>query len=99
MIPVVVSDPTWEASFPAIEGVVVPIADPETGAIAEVRLSRRRAAAARARANEQRLADLERTFAGFGIESVQLLTSDPAEVLSAFAGWADGRSTTRRRAW
>jgi uncharacterized protein (DUF58 family) len=98
VIPVVVSDPVWEASFPAIEGVVVPLADPETGAIAEVRLSRRQAVA-RARQNEQRLAALDRAFAGFGIESVQLRSSDPSEVLSAFARWADGRATARRRAW
>jgi uncharacterized protein (DUF58 family) len=98
VIPVVVCDPTWEATFPAIDGVVVPLGDPATGAIADVRLSRRQAAA-RARANEERLVELERTFASFGIESVQIRSSDPQEVLTAFGGWADGRSTARRRAW
>ena len=41
VVPVVIQDPTWEQSFPDVGGVVVPIADPASGALRYARFSRR----------------------------------------------------------
>src|SRR5205807_649758 len=41
LVPVVVQDPDWEQSFPAVGGCVLPVADPATGAVRPVRLTRR----------------------------------------------------------
>src|SRR5207247_6348922 len=40
VVPVVVQDPTWETSFPAVGGGVVPLADAATGRPLRVRLPR-----------------------------------------------------------
>ena len=71
-VPVVVQDPLWEQSFPAISSVVVPLADPETGAVSEVRLSRREAKARRVD-NERRRATLLAGFARLGLDSAMIV--------------------------
>jgi uncharacterized protein (DUF58 family) len=95
LVPVVIQDPLWEQSFPAVGGIGVPIAEPRTGDVALVRMSRRQAAGRRA-ANQQRLAGLLVDFAALGLQPVLLGTSDPDGVDAAFLGWAEGR---RNRAW
>ena len=56
IVPVVIQDPTWEASFPAeLGGLVAPVAEPGEGRGALIRLSRDEARARRQR-NEARLA-------------------------------------------
>src|SRR5436190_988070 len=57
VIPVVIQDAVWEASFPDIGPVTVPVADPATGRVQPVRVSRREARARRA-CNEARRAQL-----------------------------------------
>ena len=44
LVPVLVQDPLWERSFPDVAGVTLPLADPATGAVSLVRLSRRETA-------------------------------------------------------
>ena len=48
VVPVVIQDPLWDRSFPEVGGAALPIADPATGAVSLVRLSRRETAARRA---------------------------------------------------
>ena len=97
VVPVVIQDPVWERSFPAVGGAVLPLVDPATGRGGAVRL-RRAEAEARARANEARLAAILGRFDAMGLDGVELPAADPDAVLEAFLGWADGRQSGRRLA-
>lgn len=94
VVPVVIQDPTWEQSFPDVSGLVVPLRDPRTGRAAPVLLGAGEAAARR-RANEERLSGLLAGFGALGIEPVLLSSADPAEMLAAFLAWADLRRAVR----
>ena len=94
-MPVVIQDPVWEQSFPAVGGIGVPIADPRTGAVALVRLSRRQAARRR-EANEQRLAGLLADFEALGLQPVVLGTSDPDASTRRSSTWAEQRRSRAR---
>jgi uncharacterized protein (DUF58 family) len=95
VVPVVIQDAVWEQSFPAVGGVAVPVADPRTGAVSLVRLSARQAS--RRRDEHERRRDVLRTELGsFGLELVEVTSSDPDAVDSAFITWAEER---RRRRW
>ena len=99
VVPVVIQDPTWEASFPAdAGGLVLPVADPVTGRHGLVRLGRADALARR-RANEERLAALLAAFADLGLDPVRLETADEDRVLAAFLEWAAARLAPLGRAW
>lgn len=95
LVPVVIQDPVWEQSFPAVGGVGLPVADPRTGAVTLVRLSGRQAAK-RADVNERRLARTLADFQSLGIEPVVLGTSDADLIGTAFVDWAEQR---RSNAW
>ena len=90
IVPVIIQDPTWEQSFPPVSSVIVPLADPSTGSLKAVRLSRRDAVRRR-RDNEQRLADLLEGMRRFGLEPLLLETTDPNEIYRRFMTWADLR--------
>jgi uncharacterized protein (DUF58 family) len=95
IVPVVIQDPVWERSWPEIGGVAVPIADPRTGRVELVRLSRRQATRRRAENNERYsalLAELE----SLGLRPVEIGESDPSSVDEAFLAWAEER---RRGKW
>jgi hypothetical protein len=94
VVPVVIQDPTWERSFPAATGIVLPLRDPRTGARSDVWLTRREAAARRD-ANEQRFEALLAGFAAAGLDSVVVSSTDRAEILAAFLAWADLRRLAR----
>ncbi|MES1248262.1 MAG: hypothetical protein ABUS54_11395, partial [Actinomycetota bacterium] len=95
VVPVVIQDPVWEASFPDVGGVAVPVADPRTGERASVRLSRREARRRRDE-HERRRQALDDELASFGLDAVHVGDSDPALVDGAFIAWAEER---RRRRW
>ncbi|MGD0386183.1 MAG: DUF58 domain-containing protein [Solirubrobacteraceae bacterium] len=95
LVPVVIQDPIWEQSFPAVGGVGVPIAETRSGDVALVRMSRRQASRRRD-ANEQRLASLLVDFGALGLEPVVLGTSEPDDVDAAFIAWAEQRTS---RGW
>lgn len=95
VIPVVIQDPVWEQSFPAVGGVAVPIRDPGRSGVRLVRLSRRQAAARR-EANADRHERLLRQFAAFGLHPVALGTSDPWDIDAVFIEWSSERSGFRR---
>ena len=94
VVPVVIQDPVWEQSFPPVGGVTIPVADPRSGNVALVRLTRRQAARRR-REHEERhrllLAELE----SLGLEPVVVGTSDPEAIDRAFIAWAELRRQSR----
>jgi uncharacterized protein (DUF58 family) len=96
VVPIVVQDPTWEQSFPAVGGVLLPVRDPSTGEVREVVLGRGEARA-RAAANEQRLEGILARFTRIGFDPVVLGSSDPDLIRAGFARWADRRRRLRRR--
>ncbi len=93
-MPVVIQDPVWEQSFPDVAGVVVPVADPRSGRVEFVRLTRGEVGRRRAH-NEQRLVELVDELTAFGAEPVVLGTSDPFDVDRAFLEWAELRRQSR----
>jgi uncharacterized protein (DUF58 family) len=94
VVPVVIQDPVWEQSFPWVGSAAVPVADPRTGAVRSVRMSRRRAVRQR-EANEDRLRRLLAGLEALGLRSVLLGTSDPFEIDRAFLEWAEERRRVR----
>jgi uncharacterized protein (DUF58 family) len=92
--PVIVQDPVWEQTFPRVGGVVLPLADPATGRVEDVWISRRDARS-RALANERRLEDLLGRFRRLGFDPVLVGTSEPLDVAARFQAWAE----RRRRLW
>ena len=98
IVPVVIQDPVWEASFPDAGAVVLPVLDASTGKLRPVRLTAREAAARR-EVNEQRRVELVRDFRRLGVEPVLVDSADPGEILRAFVSWSDHRIYERRRGW
>jgi uncharacterized protein (DUF58 family) len=97
VVPVVVQDPTWEQSFPDISGASLPVVDPRRGRVTFLRLTRVEARERR-RANEERWARLRRFFAELDFDPVLVTSSDGADILDAFTGWAEQRQSWRGRA-
>jgi uncharacterized protein (DUF58 family) len=94
VVPVVIQDPVWERSFPPVGSVLVPIADPRSGRVARVRLTRHEAAERRRR-NEERFERLLAELRSLDLEPVVLETSDPYDVDRAFLEWAEVRRQSR----
>jgi uncharacterized protein (DUF58 family) len=97
VVPVVIQDPVWEASFPAVGSVIVPLADAE---------GRRRAVRLRADEAELRRVEHERRrellltgFRELGIEPILVSSSDREDVFRAFLAWSDEREFRRGRGW
>jgi uncharacterized protein (DUF58 family) len=95
VVPVVIQDPVWERSWPAVAGVGLPVADPRSGRSTLVRLSRRQALRLRA-THEERYAAILAELASVGLRPVEIGTADPHAVDEAFLGWAEDR---RRGRW
>jgi uncharacterized protein (DUF58 family) len=93
VVPVVIQDPVWEQSFPAVGGIAIPFADPVTGDVHEVRLSEAEADA-RKHENEERLSACLGGFAELGVEPVLLSSAAPDDILDRFVAWADERMYT-----
>lgn len=96
VVPVVIQDPVWEQSFPAVAGVAVPYVAPGEARPALVRLSDTETRL-RTRENEARLQWLLRRFRLHGFDPVLLGTSAPAAVDAEFLRWANRRKLRRRR--
>jgi uncharacterized protein (DUF58 family) len=94
VVPVLVQDPTWEQSFPDVGSVVVPFADPATGAVAPTRFTGREVRDLAVR-HEQRLDRLLRTFRHLGFDPVVVGSED---AFAPLAAWAARRQALRRRA-
>ena len=96
VVPVVIQDPLWERAFPDVSGVVVPLTEPRTGAVREVRLTAREAQG-RHHANQERWKRLLDDFRSVGLIPVVLDSDEPAEIAAAFFRWADDRLYVRGR--
>lgn len=96
VVPVVIQDPTWEQSFPLIDSVIVPLAEPGTGDVLEVRLSRREVAGRR-RDNEQRRERLLAGLVSLGLDPVTVETTEDSAVDHIFVDWAARRRELRSR--
>lgn len=94
IVPVLLQDPLWESTFPDVGGITVPYADPESGRVVPVYLTRREARRLRDE-NEGRCAELTRIFRSFAIEPVVVDSHAPGDVLAAFLRWADLRVMVR----
>jgi uncharacterized protein (DUF58 family) len=94
LVPVVIQDPVWERTFPDVGGITIPYADPSTGRVVPVQLTRREAGRRREH-NESRWNALVRDFRSLGIEPVGVTTHDFAGVLASFLRWADLRQMWR----
>jgi uncharacterized protein (DUF58 family) len=90
VVPVVIQDPTWEQSFPALPSLVVPFVDPRSQPRFEVRLSQREARARRL-LNERRLAALTSRLVALSLDPVLLGTVDPETIDRTFLEWASRR--------
>lgn len=95
LVPVVVSDPVWDASFPDVAGVLLPVAAAEGPGAPGVRLTAREVSARRT-ANERRAALLREQLRALGLDPVAVESEDAAAVDAAFAAWAARRRLLRR---
>jgi uncharacterized protein (DUF58 family) len=95
VVPVIVQDPTWEQSFPQIDGVLVSLGDARGGHPRRVRLDADEVAARRD-ANRARLASLQTDFLRLDLDPV--LLSDDAEpaVHATLLAWTQTRIATSR---
>jgi len=96
VVPVVIQDPVWEQSFPAVGSVVVPLADPD-GRPRSVRLQARETERRREE-HEARLDRLRTELLTLGIEPILVSSSDREEIFRSFLVWADERQFRRGRA-
>lgn len=94
LVPVVIQDPVWERSFPDVGGLSVPYADPDSGGVVPVYLTRAEAERLRDE-HEARYAELLHVFRTLGIEPVVVDSHDPGAILGAFLRWADLRMMVR----
>jgi uncharacterized protein (DUF58 family) len=94
LVPVVVQDPVWEQSFPDVGGITVPYADPATGRVVPVYLTREEASTQRLE-HEGRADELTQAFRSLGVEPVIVGSHDAGDVLAAFLRWADLRVMAR----
>jgi len=97
VVPILVQDPTWEQSFPEIEGVVVSVGDAEGGSSAGLRLSRREVEERR-EVNEHRLVTRLRDFVQLGLDPIVVDDAAPERVHLALLEWANVRLATGRGA-
>jgi hypothetical protein len=98
VVPVVIQDPVWEQSFPDVSSVVVPLADPATGRLKLVRLSRREARERRAH-HEERLAETLGDLEAFGLDPVLVSTDDREDIYTRFLEWVALRQEAVRERW
>ena len=95
VVPVIVQDPTWEQSFPPIDGVVISIADAHGESRRGIRLSAGEVEERRV-SNEARLDQLQRDFVQLGLDPVLVGYAAPERVHGILLDWAQARLETGR---
>jgi hypothetical protein len=98
VVPVMIQDPVWEQSFPDVSSVVVPLAEPGSGRLRLVRLSRREARERRA-ANEERTRETIAELEALGLEPIVITTTDRNEIFTRFLEWVELRQVWTRERW
>jgi uncharacterized protein (DUF58 family) len=97
VVPVVVQDPTWERSFPAVDGLVLPLRDAAGGPVRQARIHRGESARRREE-HERRFASLVDELSSVGLEAVVVSSAEPEDVLTELSTWAELRLAQRRGA-
>jgi hypothetical protein len=95
IVPVIVQDPTWEQSFPPIDGVLVSIGDAHGESRRGIRLSSSEVEERRV-VNEARLDQLQRDFVQLGLDPVLVGDAAPERVHGTLLEWAQARLETGR---
>jgi Protein of unknown function DUF58 len=98
VVPILIQDPVWEQSFPDVSSVVVPLAEPGSGRLKLVRLSRREARERRA-ANEERTRETIAELEALGLEPIVITTTDRNEIFTRFLEWVELRQVWTRERW
>lgn len=94
-VPVLIQDPVWEQTFPdEAAGLILPFRNPLTGREEERRYSRSGARQQRTQ-NESRIAYIRETFINAGLDWVEISTTDPVKINTAFKTWSAGRKVRR----
>lgn len=94
IVPVIIRDPVWEQSFPAVGDVVLPLAEAATGRTTLVRLSARDAEVRRVR-NEERQRALVHDLRALDTDPVVVSSHHGPDIVTTFLTWADQRLFTR----
>ena len=89
-VPVVIQDTIWEHSFPPIGGLATFFSDVGGDRVFPIRLSAQEAQDLCER-HEARRAQLLDSFAGVGLDHVDITSADPGEIHAAFLRWTDAR--------
>jgi hypothetical protein len=97
VVPVIVQDPTWEQSFPRIDGVLVALGDAHGEDRRHVRLSESEVEERR-KLNETRLETLRHDFLRLGLDPILVGEAEPARVHAALLAWAQSRLAAGRGA-
>jgi len=97
LVPVIVQDPVWEQSFPAIGGTLLPVADPATGRTTRILLTPHDVDMLREQ-HRARLVSLVRLCHSLDFDPGRLGTSEEHEIELAFLNWANRRRFQRTRA-
>jgi uncharacterized protein (DUF58 family) len=95
VVPVIVQDPTWEQSFPPIDGVVVSFGNALGAGRRRVRLSASEVDDRRA-LNEARLQTLRHDFLRLGLDPILVGDSEPERVHATLLEWANARLVAGR---
>lgn len=90
VVAIVVQDPLWEQSFPDVAGAVLPLADPASGRLARVRLTRSEASARRDE-HRRRLAGILARCEALGLDWALVSSHERGDVLEALLDWSHGR--------
>jgi len=98
IVPVVIQDPVWEQTFPYVDNIAFPFADPRTGRVTHIRMSAEEANARREH-NEHRLRALFKHLRVLGVEPILVSSADPQQILLAFSGWTEQRIAQRGAGW
>ena len=96
VVPVVLQDPLWERSFPAVDGFVLDVADVD-GRVARGAPHPRRDRGRATRAHETRWAELLESFERASLEPVVVESSDEGGLLRAFLRWVGAPPGGSRR--
>jgi hypothetical protein len=97
VVPVIVQDPTWEQSFPRIDGVLVSLGNAHGDDRRHVRLSGSEVEE-RCRLNETRLQTLRHDFLRLGLDPILVGEAEPERVHATLLAWAQSRLAAGRGA-
>ena len=95
VVPVIVQDPTWEQSFPRVDGVLFALGDAHGDDRRHIRLSASEVAERR-RLNETRLETMRHDFLRLGLDPILVGEAEPERVHAALLAWAHNRLAAGR---